>query len=66
MKIVILDGYAENPGDLSWEWLGEYGEYTVYDRTPQYLSVPRAAILFSQIKLPLQGKHLKICRMSGI
>lgn len=34
MKIVILDGYAENPGDLSWEWLGDIGEYTVYDRTP--------------------------------
>lgn len=34
MKITILDGFAENPGDLSWDWLGEYGEYTVYDRTP--------------------------------
>ena len=35
MKIVILDGYTTNPGDLSWEWLSEYGEVTVYDRTPQ-------------------------------
>ncbi len=34
MKITVLDGFAENPGDLSWEWLGEYGDYTVYDRTP--------------------------------
>ncbi|MBQ9850637.1 MAG: D-2-hydroxyacid dehydrogenase [Clostridia bacterium] len=34
MKITILDGFAENPGDLSWDWLGEYGEFTVYDRTP--------------------------------
>ena len=33
MKIVVLDGYAENPGDLSWEALGELGELTVYDRT---------------------------------
>lgn len=33
MKIIILDGYTVNPGDLSWDWLGEYGEYTVYDRT---------------------------------
>lgn len=33
MKITILDGFAENPGDLSWDWLGEYGEFTVYDRT---------------------------------
>lgn len=34
MKIVILDGYTENPGDLSWEGLEELGELTVYDRTP--------------------------------
>lgn len=34
MKAVILDGYAENPGDLSWEKLGNYCEYTVFDRTP--------------------------------
>ena len=34
MKIVILDGYTENPGDLSWERLQEFGDVTVYDRTP--------------------------------
>ena len=34
MKIVVLDGYTENPGDLSWEELGRQGELTVYDRTP--------------------------------
>ena len=34
MKIVILDGYTENPGDLSWDELGKLGELTVYDRTP--------------------------------
>ena len=34
MKIVVLDGYTENPGDLSWEGLQELGELTVYDRTP--------------------------------
>ena len=33
MKIVILDGYTENPGDLSWEGLEALGELTVYDRT---------------------------------
>lgn len=33
MKIVVLDGYTENPGDLSWDGLGELGELTVYDRT---------------------------------
>lgn len=33
MKIVILDGYSVNPGDLSWEELEACGELTVYDRT---------------------------------
>lgn len=34
MKLVILDGYTENPGDLSWEWLGELvDEYEVFDFT---------------------------------
>lgn len=33
MKIIVLDGYTENPGDLSWEKLEELGELTVYDRT---------------------------------
>ena len=33
MKIVILDGYSVNPGDLSWEELEECGDLTVYDRT---------------------------------
>ena len=32
-KIVVLDGYAENPGDLSWAGLESLGELTVYDRT---------------------------------
>ncbi len=33
MKIVVLDGYTENPGDLSWEGLEKLGQVTVYDRT---------------------------------
>ena len=33
MKIVILDGYALNPGDLSWDFLQEFGTVTYYDRT---------------------------------
>ena len=33
MKIVVLDGYTENPGDLSWSGLEKFGELTVYDRT---------------------------------
>lgn len=34
MKIVVLDGYTENPGDLSWGELEALGELAVYDRTP--------------------------------
>jgi glycerate dehydrogenase len=33
MKIVVLDGYTENPGDLTWERIAKNGELTVYDRT---------------------------------
>lgn len=33
MKIVVLDGYTENPGDLSWAGLEALGKLTVYDRT---------------------------------
>lgn len=33
MKIVVLDGYTLNPGDLKWDELEKYGELTVYDRT---------------------------------
>ena len=42
MKIVVLDGYTENPGDLSWDALGALGELTVYDRTS--LTDPQEAI----------------------
>ena len=33
MKIVVLDGYTENPGDLSWGELEKLGQVTVYDRS---------------------------------
>lgn len=42
MKIVNLDGYTTNPGDLSWDWLGNYGEYKVYDRTAPEQIIERA------------------------
>ena len=42
MKIVILDGYAANPGDLSWKPLEEFGELTVYDRTKPEETIGRA------------------------
>ena len=41
MKISVLDGFTTNPGDLSWDWLKECGECTVYERTPAELIAER-------------------------
>ncbi len=41
MKIVVLDGFTENPGDLSWNALKELGDLTVYDRSPKELVAER-------------------------
>lgn len=43
MKIVVLDGYAANPGDLSWDKLKTLGECTIYDRTAPEEVLERAA-----------------------
>lgn len=55
IQIVELDGYAANPGDLSWEPLKELGELTLYDRTPAHLVVERAknadAILINKVHI---------------
>lgn len=42
LKAVILDGYTENPGDLSWDCIGKLTDLTVYDRTPEELVVERS------------------------
>jgi len=42
MKIVIMDGSAANPGDLSWDMLNRFGDVTVYDVTPPELVFERA------------------------
>ena len=42
LNAVILDGYTENPGDLSWEYLESVLNLKVYDRTPPELVVKRA------------------------
>lgn len=42
MKIVVLDGYALNPGDLSWEGLEKQGDFSVYERTSPELTLERA------------------------
>ena len=41
MQIVILDGHALNPGDLSWDGLREFGTLSVYDRTPPEFTAQR-------------------------
>lgn len=43
MNIVCLDGYALNPGDLSWEAFEAIGQFTVHDRTPADQILARAA-----------------------
>lgn len=55
LKIVVLDGYTLNPGDLSWERLEELGELDLYDRTPKDKILERigsAEIVFTN-KTPL-------------
>lgn len=42
MKIVVLDGYGLNPGDLSWTDMEQLGDLTVYDRTPSDLVLERS------------------------
>ena len=43
MKIVVLDGYTLNPGDLSWDKLKSLGTCEIYDRTPPDQTIARAA-----------------------
>ena len=63
MKIVVLDGYTENPGDLSWEELGQLGELTVYERTDKADIVPRIgdAQLVITNKTPVTREILDQC-----
>lgn len=42
MKIVMLDAYTTNPGDLSWDFMNDFGEVTIYDRTPSDKILERA------------------------
>jgi len=56
--MVILDGYALNPGDLSWEHLKQLGDLTVYERTPAdqvYERAKNADIIFTN-KTPVPAE----------
>lgn len=61
MKIVVLDGAALNPGDLSWDCLNEQGELTVYERTPAdevNARIGDAGIVFTN-KTPIRRENLE-------
>lgn len=61
MKIVVLDGYGMNPGDLSWDELKSLGEVVVYDRTDSNDIIARAADADAVLvnKVVLDEKTLK-------
>jgi glycerate dehydrogenase len=63
MKIVILDGYTENPGDLKWDGLAALGELTVYDRTPIEKTVERIGDAEAVIvnKAPISRETILAC-----
>lgn len=64
MKIVVLDGYTENPGDLSWKDLEALGETTIYDRTPVELVEERigdAEIVITN-KTPIDKEIFENCQ----
>ena len=66
MKIVVLDGYTENPGDLSWDELGKLGDLTVYDRTSltdedeAIARIGDAEVVFTN-KTPITKKVIDAC-----
>ena len=64
MKIVVLDGYTENPGDLSWKDLEALGETTIYNRTPVELVEERigdAEIVITN-KTPIDKEIFEKCQ----
>ena len=63
MKIVVLDGYTLNPGDISWNGLEKIGETVIYDRTPKDKIVERiddAEIVFTN-KTPISRDTMQKC-----
>lgn len=66
MRIVVLDGYTLNPGDLSWSQLEALGTCEIYDRTPSEMIVPRArgADVLLTNKTPLE--RATIAQLDGL
>ncbi|HIQ73478.1 MAG TPA: D-2-hydroxyacid dehydrogenase [Candidatus Cottocaccamicrobium excrementipullorum] len=63
MEIVVLDGYTENPGDLSWEGFEKLGELKVYDRTPMDKVIERIGNAEAVIvnKAPITKEIISAC-----
>lgn len=63
MKIVVLDGYTENPGDLSWDGFAAMGDLTVYDRTAESEIAVRIGDADAVIvnKVPVSRKVMESC-----
>ena len=61
MKTVVLDGYAANPGDLSWEALEQLGQCTIYDRTApdQVLARAEGAEAILTNKTVITAQHMQ-------
>lgn len=55
MKIVVLDGHTENPGDLSWSGLEALGEVVIYDRT-SYVEDPIIAERIGDAEIVITNK----------
>ena len=71
MKIVVLDGFALNPGDLPWDGLRALGEVKLYERTEEKDILPRAehAEVVLTNKTPLHRetiRKLAACRYIGV
>lgn len=63
MKIVILDGYAVNPGDLSWDCFLPFGSITVYENTEKHQAIQRVegADIVMTNKTPITRALLDAC-----
>ena len=61
MKIVVLDGYTVNPGDLSWEVIEKIGETTIFDRTSSDKIMERSldAEVLVVNKVQISAEHLQ-------
>jgi len=64
MKITVLDGYAENPGDLTWDSLRKFGELEIYDRCKdedEVIARLRDSEIAITNKTPLSRRVMDIC-----